>query len=81
MAPPDDKYQVQNYKICRKFTNFALFLQHIMIEIRKYKETDSIDAMEIWNAVVAAGAVVTKDVASGAIVGGNPAKFIKAAIK
>jgi acetyltransferase-like isoleucine patch superfamily enzyme len=29
------------------------------------------------NAVVAAGAVVTKDVAPNAIVGGNPAKFIK----
>ena len=29
------------------------------------------------NAVVAAGAVVTKDVAPGTIVGGNPAKFIK----
>ena len=28
------------------------------------------------NAVVAAGAVVTKDVAPGTIVGGNPAKFI-----
>lgn len=30
------------------------------------------------NAVVAAGAVVTKDVAPNTIVGGNPAKFIKA---
>ena len=29
------------------------------------------------NAVVAAGAVVTKDVAPNTIVGGNPAKFIK----
>jgi acetyltransferase-like isoleucine patch superfamily enzyme len=29
------------------------------------------------NAVVAAGAVVTKDVAPNMIVGGNPAKFIK----
>ena len=29
------------------------------------------------NAVVAAGAIVTKDVAPNAIVGGNPAKFIK----
>ena len=29
------------------------------------------------NAVVAAGAVVTKDVAPNSIVGGNPAKFIK----
>lgn len=29
------------------------------------------------NAVVAAGAVVTKDVAANTIVGGNPAKFIK----
>lgn len=29
------------------------------------------------NAVVAAGAVVTKDVAPGTIVGGNPAKFLK----
>ena len=29
------------------------------------------------NAVVAAGAVVTKDVAPNAVVGGNPAKFIK----
>jgi acetyltransferase-like isoleucine patch superfamily enzyme len=29
------------------------------------------------NAIVAAGAVVTKDVAPGAIVGGVPAKFIK----
>ena len=29
------------------------------------------------NAVVAAGAVVTKDVAPDTIVGGNPAKFIK----
>ncbi len=28
------------------------------------------------NAVVAAGSVVTKDVAPGTIVGGNPAKFI-----
>jgi len=28
-------------------------------------------------AVVAAGAVVTKDVAPNTIVGGNPAKFIK----
>ncbi len=28
-------------------------------------------------AVVAAGAVVTKDVESWAVVGGNPAKFIK----
>lgn len=28
------------------------------------------------NAVVAAGAVVTKDVAPNTIVGGNPAKFI-----
>ena len=32
------------------------------------------------NAVVAAGAVVTKDVTPNTIVGGNPAKFIKAAI-
>lgn len=30
------------------------------------------------NAVVAAGAIVTKDVAPNTIVGGNPAKFIKA---
>ena len=30
------------------------------------------------NAVVAAGSVVTKDVAPNTIVGGNPAKFIKA---
>ena len=30
------------------------------------------------NAVVAAGAVVTKDVAANTIVGGVPAKFIKA---
>ena len=30
------------------------------------------------NAVVAAGAVVTKDVAPNTIVGGNPAKLIKA---
>lgn len=29
------------------------------------------------NAVVAAGAIVTKDVAPNTIVGGNPAKFIK----
>jgi acetyltransferase-like isoleucine patch superfamily enzyme len=29
------------------------------------------------NAVVAAGAVVTKDVAPNTIVGGNPAKLIK----
>jgi len=29
------------------------------------------------NAVVAAGAVVAKDVAPNSIVGGNPAKFIK----
>lgn len=29
------------------------------------------------NAVVAAGSVVTKDVAPNSIVGGNPAKFIK----
>ena len=29
------------------------------------------------NSVVAAGAVVTKDVAPNTIVGGNPAKFIK----
>ena len=29
------------------------------------------------NAVVAAGAVVTKDVEANTIVGGNPAKFIK----
>ena len=29
------------------------------------------------NAVVAAGAVVTKDIAPDTIVGGNPAKFIK----
>lgn len=29
------------------------------------------------NTVVAAGAVLTKDVAANTIVGGNPAKFIK----
>ncbi len=29
------------------------------------------------NAIVAAGAIVTKDVAPNTIVGGNPAKFIK----
>ncbi|MFT7381880.1 MAG: acetyltransferase-like isoleucine patch superfamily enzyme [Roseivirga sp.] len=29
------------------------------------------------SAIIAAGAVVTKDVQTGAIVGGNPAKFIK----
>ncbi len=29
------------------------------------------------NAVIAAGSVVTKDVEENAVVGGNPAKFIK----
>lgn len=29
------------------------------------------------NAVVAAGSVVTKDVAAGTVVAGNPARFIK----
>jgi maltose O-acetyltransferase len=29
------------------------------------------------NAVIAAGSVVTKDVKSNVLVGGNPAKFIK----
>ena len=29
------------------------------------------------NAIIAAGSVVTKDVEENAVVGGNPAKFIK----
>lgn len=49
----------------------------------------SIDTVRTWlytyravglegrNAIIAAGSVVTKDVTAHAIVGGNPAKFIK----
>lgn len=32
-----------------------------MIEIRKYRETDSIEAMEIWNAVVREGIAFPQD--------------------
>ena len=32
-----------------------------MIEIRKYKGTDTIEAMEIWNAVVREGIAFPQD--------------------
>lgn len=58
-------------------SNYQHVMQGTIVDPRLTTAEEHTVGVHRENAVVAAGAVVTKDVAANTIVGGNPAKFIK----